>query len=342
MLALCVILLTIATLALAAEEQAEGVSGFKNVNAPGAIETDPYAINNQAFIAGDYVDSSGMQHGMILHEKTLTTVDRKNCLTTPGPNAIAFYGINSNETVVGWCQNNKTGVDNAFSYSEGKFVNISPPGSVSTQAHGINDKGQIVGTYFDAGGNQHGFVQTSGKYTTLDVPGDTASDAWSINKKGLITIFAANTSGNYDSFLFDGKSYTKIDVPGATQNFVAAINSFGDRVYTIMDSSNNIHGAFFLNMKGGTYFVFDDPKGTDTTHAFGLDDGLKIVGGYSPASHVGSETAPSQGYSAIGCCRGIPTSHVSVALTAPGDASGLSRPLTQPLNESSRPYLKSR
>jgi probable HAF family extracellular repeat protein len=308
-LGLCAILLTIVSLAPAAEEPAGGVSDFKNINAPGATETDPYAINNQGFIAGDYVDSSGVQHGMILHGKTLTTVDHKNCLTTPGNNAIAFYGINSKETVVGWCQNNKTGVNNAFSYSKGKFVNISPPGSVSTQAQGINDKGQIVGTYLDTGGNQHGFLRTSGKYTTLDVPGDTASDAWAINNKGLITIFAANTSGSYDSFLFNGKSYTEIDVPGATQNFVAAIDNFGDRVYTILDSSNNIHGAFFLNVKGGTYTVFDDPKGTDTTHAFGLNNSLKIVGRYSPASRDGAGTATSQGYSAIGCCRGVPTDH---------------------------------
>ena len=302
-LSLCAILLTIAVVAVPAVEPPGRVSGFKNVNAPGAIETDPYAINNQAVIAGDYVDSSGVQHGMILKGKALTTIDRQNCSNTPGSTAIAFYGINLKETVVGWCQDTITGLDDAFSYFKGKFTTILPPGSTSTQAHGINDKGQIVGAYLDSASNQHGFLLSGGKYTTLDVPGGfTNSDAWAINNKGLITIFALNGSGKYDSFLFNGKSYTKIDVPKADQSFVAGIDSFGDRIYTIVDASNNMHGAFFLNIKGGTYTVFDDPKGVGTTEAFGINDKLKIVGRYAPTAGPAGPSA--QGYSAVGCCRG--------------------------------------
>lgn len=307
-LSLCTFFLAFTPTALAADEPASGVSGFKNLNAPGATETDPYAVtvnvNKQVVIAGDYVDSSGVQHGMILKGKTFTSVDRKDCTTTPGPNAIAFYGINNKNTVVGWCQDTMTGVDDAFSYFKGKFVTISPPDSTSTQAQGINDKGQIVGTYFDSASAQHGFLLSGGKYATLDVPGGyTNSDASSINDKGLITLFAVNTSGSVDSFLFDGKTYTEIDVPGEAQNFVTKINSFGDRVYTVLDSDNNTHGTFFLNVNGGTYFVFDDPKGVNTTEAFGLDDKLKIVGRYIPSG--GSSGSTPQGYDAIGCCRGI-------------------------------------
>lgn len=305
----CAFFLAIAPMALAAEAPASGVSGFKNVNAPGATETDPYAVNNQVIIAGDYVDSSGVQHGMILKGKTLTSVDRKDCTTTPGANAIAFYGINSKNTVVGWCLDTMTGVDDAFSYLKGKFVTVSPPGATSTQAQGINDKGQIVGTYFDSASVQHGFLLSGGKYTTLDVPGGyTNSDASSINDKGLITLFAVNSSGSVDSFLFNGKTYKEIDVPGEAQNFVTKINSFGDRVYTVLDSSNNMHGAFFLNVNGGTYTVFDDPKGVNTTEAFGLNDKLKIVGRYVPSA--GPSGATPQGYDAIGCCRGIPPGRV--------------------------------
>jgi len=301
-LGLFAILLTITALALPAAEPANGVSGFKNVNAPGAIETDPYAVNNQTVIAGDYVDSGGVQHGMILRGTTLTTVDRKNCSTTPGGTAIAFYGINIKGAVVGWCLDTKTGVNDAFSYSKGKFTTILPPGATSTQAHGINDKGQIVGAYLDSGNVQHGFRLSGKKYTTLDVPGGyTNSDAWGINNTGLITIFALNSSGKYDSFLFDGKTYTIEDVPGAAQSLVAGIDNFGDRIYTVLDPSNNSHGAFFLNVTGGMYFTFNDPKGKGTTQAFGLNDKLKIVGRYAPTA--GSPGPPYQGYKALGCCK---------------------------------------
>ena len=41
-------------------------------------------------------------------------------------------------------------------------------GSTYTFANGINDSGQIVGEYYDAGGTQHGFLLDNGIYTTLD------------------------------------------------------------------------------------------------------------------------------------------------------------------------------
>jgi probable HAF family extracellular repeat protein len=314
-LALCAMCVTIAPLALPAVDPAS-VSGYKDVNAPNAEETDPYAVNNQGVIAGDYVDKKrSLQHGMILKGRKLTTVDRKNCTATPGSNAIAFYGINNKGTVVGWCLDTRTGADDAFAYVNGRFVPISPPGATSTEAHGINDKGQIVGTYFDTASVQHGFLLSSGHYTTLDVTGgDTKSDAWAINNNSMITLVAVNSSGGYDSFLFNGKMYTPIDVPGAVQSSVAAINSYGDRIYTIIDSQNNMHGAFFLNVSGGSYTTFDDPNGVNTTAAFGLNDKLgtnkvRIVGRYAPANSAEPQPA-SQGYEAIGCCRGIPPDRV--------------------------------
>ena len=133
-LALCAIFLAIAPPAMAAEKPGNGVSGFKNINAPGAFETDTNAINNLGVIAGDYIDKNGVQHGMILNGKKLTSVDRKNCTSKPGFTAISLYGINSKSTTVGWCMDTQTGDSDAFSYAKGKFVTISPPGAISSQA----------------------------------------------------------------------------------------------------------------------------------------------------------------------------------------------------------------
>jgi uncharacterized membrane protein len=305
-LRLCTFFLAIAPITLAGEEAASGVSGFKNVNAPGAMETDSHALNNKIFIAGDYVDSNSVQHAMILKGKTLTSIDRKNCTTTPGITAISLYGINNKNVAVGWCLDTITGIDDAFSYFKGKFVSISPPGATSTKAQGINDEGQIVGTYLDSANVEHGFVLKGTKYTTLDVPGGyTNSDAWAITGKGLITIFAVKGSV-YHSFLFNGKTYSPIDVPGETHSLVTGIDSFGDRVYSVVDSSNNIHGAFFLNVNSGTYTVFNDPKGPTNTQAFGLNDKLRIVGIYAPSGPRWPANPTYQGYSAVGCCRGLP------------------------------------
>ena len=43
--------------------------------------------------------------------------------------------------------------------------------ATSTTAFGINPAGDIVGTYNDAVGGQHGFLLSGGQFTTIDVPG---------------------------------------------------------------------------------------------------------------------------------------------------------------------------
>jgi len=51
------------------------------------------------------------------------------------------------------------------------FQVIDVPGAVYTDAHGINNAGDVVGEYTDADWNQHGFLLSGGVSTTIDVPG---------------------------------------------------------------------------------------------------------------------------------------------------------------------------
>jgi len=261
---------------------------FKDVRAnKTAIETDTYAVNNAGVIAGDYIDSAGVQHGMILDGKKLTTVDKKNCMT--GVFGVAFYGINNTRTAVGFCTA-KTGQDVAFSYAKskgkgkGKFTPISFPKSTGTDAYGINDNGDIVGDYYDSNGTQHGFVKRGKKYTTIDVPGDTSATAWGINNAGEFTVHAYNSSGGQDSFLYTSKGkHIKISDPnaggGGTQ--IHGVNNKGDVDGTYYDSNGSQVG-FLLD--GGKYYEVKDPKADNSTRADGLNDTLEIVGRYSRAN----------------------------------------------------------
>jgi hypothetical protein len=58
------------------------------------------------------------------------------------------------------------------------MARLDVPGSIWTQPFGINDRGQISGGYYDAEGNQHGFLFERGSYKTLDAPGRTDNIAW--------------------------------------------------------------------------------------------------------------------------------------------------------------------
>ena len=70
-------------------------------------------------------------------------------------------------------------------------MTLDVPGATLTVAEGINNRGEIGGVYFDADGNQHGFVLSNGTYTSIDVPGGANTGVFSINATGEIV-------GSYD------------------------------------------------------------------------------------------------------------------------------------------------
>jgi probable HAF family extracellular repeat protein len=50
-----------------------------------------------------------------------------------------------------------------FLLDNGRYQTLDAPGSLLTQAYGINERGQIVGVYYDATGRPHGFVHDKGR-----------------------------------------------------------------------------------------------------------------------------------------------------------------------------------
>ena len=256
---------------------------FSNVKAnKTATETDSYGINKAGAIAGDYVDAKGVQHAMILAGTKLTTVNKSDCQTTGAvPGSIAFFGLNSAGAAVGWCISTKTGLDEAFVYSGGKFTTVSFPKSNGTQATGINDSGEVVGLYLDSTSTQHGFLKKGTKYTTIDVKGDTSADAYGINNAGDITVFAFNSSGDYDAFVYNGKTFKKVGYPkaGPLGSVAHATNNKGDVTGTYYDSAGDVHGWL---LHGGKYYAFNDPIGCKCdTRSDGINDSLEMVGRYS-------------------------------------------------------------
>jgi hypothetical protein len=248
-----------------------------------AMETDSYGVNNAGVITGDYVDSTGVQHGMVLAGKTLTTFDNKKCQVKTGSTGIAAYGINKAGTVAGWCTST-TGLLIGFTWAKGTFVNINFPKGTGTEVNGINDKGDVAGLYLDAGGAQHAFVKKAGgKYKSIDVAGDSSAAAWGINNTDQVCIYAINSAGTgYDSFIYNGKTFKKIGYPkaGTLGSVCHAPNNKGDVVGTYYDTAGTVHGWL---LHGGKYFAFNDPKASNSTRADGLNDTLEIVGRYSPA-----------------------------------------------------------
>jgi uncharacterized membrane protein len=73
-----------------------------------------------------------------------------------------------------------------FLHHEGGFERISFPGSAWTYAYGINDRGDIVGTY-SAGGIQSAYILAKGEYRKLDAPPGYQTRAYDINSRGTVS-----------------------------------------------------------------------------------------------------------------------------------------------------------
>jgi probable HAF family extracellular repeat protein len=104
---------------------------------------------------------------------------------------------------------------------------IDPPGSVHTEADGLNDLGQIVGRFNDNTGG-HGFLLDNGTYTTLDVWGQ------GINASSQIVGIGG---------LLDNGNYTPLNVPGFTYTWANGINASGQIVQLWQQ---------WLNVEGGS------------------------------------------------------------------------------------------
>ena len=78
------------------------------------------------------------------------------------------------------------GSASAFAQTTFTFTQLDVPGSVSTEADGINAPGQIIGFFVDSAGKQHGFLHQGATFTQLDFPGATATRTAGINNSGVI------------------------------------------------------------------------------------------------------------------------------------------------------------
>jgi len=266
---------------------------FAQTNVPGALETEPSAINNAGVIVGQYEDSAFVWHGYILKgcnrqygtECRWRTLDDPN--GTGGINTGA-YGIQYNGTaVVGEYLNNSANAYRGYLYSNGIFTDIVPPGAVSSWAYGINDNRVIVGGYVDSSGVQHGYFLQGGTYTRLDVPGAAYTSANGINNAGYVVLGWGNSSGADEGAIcqIPCTTYitTHLNVPGAGSlgSFPNGINNAGDITFVWWPGSIHNQHQSALRTHDGTWSKFENPKVVES-YAEGINDKNTFVGGYVP------------------------------------------------------------
>ncbi|HEY6946349.1 MAG TPA: glycoside hydrolase domain-containing protein [Candidatus Acidoferrum sp.] len=166
-----------------------------------------------------------------------------------------------------------TGGNGAKSYSF-TYTTIDYPGANGTSLNGINNLGQIVGSYGDpATGLYHGFLYTVGSFTNIDFPNASQTEAWGINNAGSIVGFYINQTGTH-GFLYQGGNYTGLDYPGAIYTEGFGINDDNQISGYYADSLSVQHGFLY---QGGTFTPLDYP-GSTGTNAYWINGDAQIAG----------------------------------------------------------------
>ena len=156
---------------------------------------------------------------------------------------LSASGINDGGTAVG-TMNLPNGLSTAgFISRNGVLTQFTAPGATNTQAHGINNQGEIVGT-----ADGHGFADINGQFSTIDVPGAVKTDPAAVNLAGVIA-GSYYDGAHWHGFVDTAGQMQFINAPGASDTWVGGIND-----------SNQLSG-YFQAAAGGPIegFIATDP-----------------------------------------------------------------------------------
>lgn len=160
-----------------------------------------------------------------------------------------------------------------------------PPGGTSDGGFGINDSGQVAGTYFDS--LVHGFVDTSGSFTLLNAPGAYFTTTAAISNSGAVVgEFLGGNNSARQGYLYSSGSYTTIAKPEATaETSPLGVNSAGEVVgyYSVFTSRYDPPTRFGFTWQDGVFTPLNAPGATETIPQ-GINDQGQIVGMYFDAT----------------------------------------------------------
>jgi probable HAF family extracellular repeat protein len=263
---------------------------YDQVLFPGSDATEGRGINDRGQIVGTYFGpASGRPHGFLLTNGAFAKID-----DVPDALDTIPMGLNNRGEIIGiYTARNEGRPAHSFLLSHNNFISIDVPGRGKTQtnADGINDLGQVVGSYVDETG-VHGFLWSNGSFTTIDAPGALTTGASDINNRGdivgaYVDVPPATGRATNHGFVFSDGRFTTIDIPSAIagefidreiNTAVRGINDRGDLVGDYTDALGAVHG---FELSRGAFAVIDPPDGGTLSSAQDVNNRGEIVGYYS-------------------------------------------------------------
>jgi hypothetical protein len=182
---------------------------FVSFDPPGSASTIVSSINNKGAIVGTYSGDNGVFGFLRAPDGTITTVEvgHAQCISG-GRYRCSTHDLSINGAgVIAGDYNNETSSGSFVRATDGTVTAFTPPGSLGTQGPvGINEKGQVAGTYVDISLRNHCYVRDAdGKFKVFDPPksNDTFCSSIDSHTHGILItgFFQQKKSGSESGFL---------------------------------------------------------------------------------------------------------------------------------------------
>ncbi len=174
-----------------------------------------------------------------------------------------------------------------------RFQNVDIPGTQSTIAQGINNRGQIAGFFQDSFGATHGYVQDALNVQPIDFPNASITFPLAISDSGTVIGDYADAFGNFHGFVLEGGTFASVDFPGAILTEIFDLNEKGDLTGIYQSPDFGIHG--FIRNKDGFTSVDDPTQAFPSTVALGINNRDTVVGFFRDARGRSHGFSLSQG-----------------------------------------------
>jgi probable HAF family extracellular repeat protein len=157
-----------------------------------------------------------------------------------------------------------------FLLDQGRYRTIKAPDpGVELYPLGINNRGQVVGTFstdtpiVNNTARPHGYLWDRGKVTRIDVPGAVGTGGSGVNNRGQVVGAYSDDAGTVHGYLWDRGRFTTIDVPGAVITQPLDITDRGQVIGFYLDDltgrPGTIHGYLWERGRLATIDAPDAP-----------------------------------------------------------------------------------
>jgi uncharacterized membrane protein len=187
-------------------------------------------------------------------------------------------GINNRGQIVGGARGGGEPDRGFVRDADGRSRTFRFPGSRSTLAQKINDRGQITGYYSDTADdpreNPTAFLLDRGRYTRIAAPGAVTTTAVGINNRTQVVGQYQDANGIFHGYLWHRGKFRTIDAPGAVGTSLFDINDRGQMVGVRVEPDGTFRG-FVLDR--GRFTTFSAP-GAVLTAPGDINNRGRIVG----------------------------------------------------------------